>query len=100
MSTGTAPKAVVAVSRTMKLKIIMYFKIFSFCCHVGRSLRKYQHTVRAKRIDAPVITRCRGQQKLVLIAGNCLCYISVPVAVLLCLHGVIVAFPSVERSDD
>src|SRR6185369_16886549 len=47
MSTGTAPKAVVAVSRTMKLKIMVYFKIFSFCYHFGRSLRKYQHTVRA-----------------------------------------------------
>ena len=52
------------------------------------------------RVDALELALRRGQQVPVLIADTSLGNVSVPVAVLLGLHGMIVAVPVVERSDD
>ena len=52
------------------------------------------------RVDALELAFRRGQQVAVLIAGMSLGNIGVPVAVLLGLHGMIVAVPAVERSDN
>ena len=52
------------------------------------------------RVDALELALRRGQQVAVLIADMSLGNVGVPVAVLLGLHGMLVAVPAVERSDD
>src|SRR4030095_10039325 len=52
------------------------------------------------RVDALELALRRGQQVAVLISDMSLGNVGVPVAVLLRLHGMPVAVPVVERSDD
>jgi hypothetical protein len=52
------------------------------------------------RVDALELALRRGQQVAVLITDMSLCNVSVPVPVLLGLHGMTLAVPVVERSDN
>src|ERR1051325_6544489 len=51
-------------------------------------------------VDTFEFALCGGQQVAVLIANMSLSNISVPVAVLLRLHGMPASIPAVKRSDD
>src|SRR5665647_27185 len=50
-------------------------------------------------IDTLAFALRREQEKSILIAGMSFGYIGIPIAVLLCFHGMLVAVPIVERSN-